>query len=254
VRCPRCDKKVRDGLSVCPNCDEILDPSQFDEDGQPLAGPDDAGAERTDVGLPPALVRPARLRPEPKKAPAPPPRAPLRPAPVERRPYLAEGPAETAPDPIEEARKSVDELSAFFRSLTLYDRVAAGAALLELVLLMLPWRHTKVDDDDVIGLIAAFPAALLSLGLVALVYFRSRRANASLAAQLNWGQVADAGLLAAFCAYFVQHAYEERILRGTGKLIVSVMSEPLWAAYAGVAVALVALGASVMTAVNNRRL
>jgi hypothetical protein len=67
------------------------------------------------------------------------------------------------PDPLGEAKASVDDLKALFVTLSMPDRWAAGAAILLLVTLILPWRWTKLDEE-VIGLVEAWPALFFAGG------------------------------------------------------------------------------------------
>ncbi len=261
MRCPRCNASAAEGAAICAQCDAVLDPAKFAREHQEE---DDAAhesdADRTDVGPAPTAAQAAQTAraraaaAAARRAPA----AALRPAPSAkggaaepRRPYLADAPGEAPPDPLEEARRSVDELAAFFRSLTFADRASAGASLLLIFLCMLPWRWTKADDDA-IGLVAAFPAALLSGCVLGLVYFRARRATAALAVTLQRVQLFCALVLTAFCAWFIRSSTDERILHGAGKVFTSVVSSPDAAAYLGCAAALVALFASAATAFGNR--
>jgi len=261
VRCPRCNASAADGAAICAKCDAVLDPARFAREHQEVEAAQ-GDEDRTDVGPAPSAAQAAQaararaVAAAAKRAPA---AAALRPAPAAkgtagepRRPYLADAPVEVQPDPLEEARRSVDELAAFFRSLTFADRASAGASLLLIFLCMLPWRWTKADEDA-IGLVAAFPAALLSACVLGLVYFRARRATAALDATLQRVQLFCALVLTAFCAWFLRSSTDQRILHGAGKAFTSVVSSPDTAAYLGCAAALVALFASAATAFGNRR-
>jgi len=152
---------------------------------------------------------------------------------------------------MEEARRSVDELGAFFRSLSGPDRIAAGASMLAIATLALPWRWTKLDDD-IIGLVSAFPAGILAAGTAGLVYVRARRANASLAATLKLLQLGCSLALVVFCAAFFRAVTDERILRGAGRGVTSVISSAQPGAYLGAVFALVALLASAAAALNRQ--
>ena len=146
----------------------------------------------------------------------------------------------------------MDELRAFFRSLTMADRIAAGASLLVIASLALPWRWTK-EDEEVIGLVSAFPAGILAGTVVALVYVRARRANASLAATLKFAQIGAAVMLTGFCFWFLRSVTDERILRGAGRAITQVLSSPQPGSYIGAACALLVLFSSGAALLSDRR-
>src|SRR5207302_37364 len=72
-----------------------------------------------------------------------------------RRPYLSE-PAAPVLSPGDEARKAASDLGSFFRSLSTSDRWAAGATAALLLMLALPWRWTR-QDEEIIGFVPASP-------------------------------------------------------------------------------------------------
>ena len=112
-----------EGAAICDNCDEILDASFLEgaDEVAPVEG------EKTDVG--PAPTAPSKMPERLRKTqrggwnPRGPPQAADAPA---RRPYLSE-PVGPPVSPLHEARKAADDLASFFRSLTTWDRWAAGA-------------------------------------------------------------------------------------------------------------------------------
>ena len=251
MRCPRCNAKTRDGAAVCAQCDEILDPSQFEHDGDEVEG------ERTDVGPAPtssaqgaaaARARAIALAAAKKKAP----KAVGGTTNEYKKSYLDDAPEDLPPDPLEEARRSAADLGAFFRSLGPAERFAAGATLGLLASLLLPWRWTKVDDDESLGLVAAFPATLLAVGLAVLIYIRARRANAALANTLANAQAGCALLITLFCAWFLRSSNEQRMIRGVGHGVIADLSHPLWPAWLGTGCAGLALLATLAIALGRR--
>ncbi len=246
MRCPRCNTKVADEISICPNCDEILDTS-FLEGGEDAAPPE--SGDPTEVGPAPpiepprASLRPARLRGTWDAARQP---AVAAPEPVFSAPkgtYLNDAVEEGPPDPLAEARRSLDDLGAFFRTLPTADRVAAGASLLMLLTMAMPWRWTKLDEE-VIGLFAAVPAAVLAAGVPVLVYLRARLASGRLGRPLALIQVVAAALNAGYCLWFVRAATDVRTQRVAGKMIALPLSTAEPGAYAGLLCAAVAAVAS----------
>lgn len=225
-----------EGAAICDNCDEILDASFLGADEvTPVEG------EKTDVGPAPTASRmPARLRkpggwnPSTSSAAAASAEA--------RRPYLSE-PVAPTPTVSDEARKAASDLGSFFRSLSTADRWAAGASACLVVLLALPWRWTK-EDDEVIGLVAAWPVFFLAAGVVVFVYLRSTKADARQDRTLRLAQLAAAGGAAIFTGLFLPWASQAHALRGVGRTISVVQSRPEFAAYAGLICALAALAAS----------
>ena len=227
-----------EGAAICDSCNEILDPSFLDGDEAPVAG------DKTDVGPPPtgpADLRPARLRQRSRGSWEPRKQVPDEPAP--RRPFLAPAPAAAAPSPADEARRTAQDLRSFFATLSPADRWAAGASIGLLVTMVLPWRWTR-EDDEVIGLVAAFPIALLAAGLLALLYIRASRAGTALDRRLRLGQLATAALAAISTGLYLPWATENHALRAAGRTIAKAVSSPQVGAYLGLACALAALAAS----------
>lgn len=183
---------------------------------------------------------------------APPRRAGLRPgswnagakAPAEsevRRPYLSE-PVGPPPSPGDEARKAAADLGSFFRSLTPWDRWAAGASAALLAALALPWRWTR-EDEEIIGLVAAWPVALLAVAVLVLVYLRSR-ANAAMDRRLRLAQLSASAMALITNLLFLSWASQGHSVRGAGRTISIALSRPELGAYVGLACAAAALFAS----------
>lgn len=245
MRCPRCNTKADAGISICPNCDEILDTSFLESEVEEaaLGDPTEVGPA-PEASAPRASLRPARLRGgweakkgEPAREPEPVLSAP-------KGSYLNDAVDEGPPDPLAEARKSLGDLGTIFKSLPMSDRVAAGASLLLLVTLALPWRWTKADEE-LIGLFEAVPAALLSVGIAVLVYVRARMASGKLWRPLALGQAAAAVLGAGYCLWFVRAVNDVRMVKAAGRMIELPLSTAEPAAYAGLLCAAVAAVASV---------
>ena len=240
MRCPRCGELAPEGSAICDNCDEILDTSFLGIDEvTPVEG------DKTDVGPAPAASRmPDRLRKGTGKRPGgwnPSPSS--GPAPAEaRRPYLAE-PAARVLSPADEARRAASDLGTFFRSLSAPDRWAAGASSLLLLVLCFPWRWTK-EDEEVIGVVAAWPVLLLATAVLVLIYLRARKADAAQDRTYRLAQFAASGGAAIFTGLFLPWATQSHALRAIGRSIAVVESQPLFGAYAGLACAAVAMLAS----------
>ena len=231
-----------EGAAVCDNCDEILDSSFLgDEEVTPVEG------DKTDVGPAPTTAedrRPERLRRPPSSRGTwdAPKKAAL--AAADRRPYLAPPLAAAAPSPVDEARRTAQDLGSFFRSLTLPDRWTAGAAAALLALMALPWRWTR-EDDDIIGLVAAWPVALLGATVIGIVYVRASRAHAELDRRLRLAQVAAAAMAAITTGIFLPWATQAHSLHAAGKTLSIPLSTPLAGAYLGLVCAITALLASI---------
>jgi hypothetical protein len=231
-----------EGAAICDNCDEILDASFLgEEEVTPVEG------EKTDIGPAPKSkddLRPPRLRrPPSSRGGWEPPKKPAVALPVERRPYLAPPPSAPAPSPVDEGRRTAQDLGAFFRSLTLPDRWAVGAAAALLAMLALPWRWTR-EDDDILGLVAAWPVALLGATIIGIIYVRASRANAGLDRNLRMAQVAASATAAIASGLFLPWASQSRSLHAAGKTVSIALSTPLIGAYLGLVCAIAALLAS----------
>lgn len=156
-----------------------------------------------------------------------------------RRPYLAEPAAQTL-SPGDEARKAASDLVSFFRSLTQADRWAAGASASLLLMLCFPWRWTR-EDEEVIGVVAAWPVLLLAAAVLVLIYLRARTADAAQDRTFRLAQLAASGGAAIFTALFLPWATQSHALRAVGRSIAVVESQPLFGAYAGLVCAVAAL-------------
>ena len=229
-----------EGAAICDNCDEILDASFLGADEvTPVEG------EKTDVGPAPTASRmPDRLRkggglrpggwnPSASSAAA---------AAEPRRPYLSE-PAAATPSVSDEARKAASDLGSFFRSLSSADRWAAGSSAGLLFMLALPWRWTR-EDEEIIGLVAAWPVLLLAAAALVFVYLRSSKADLRQDRTLRLAQLTASGGAAIFTGLFLPWATQSHALRAVGRSIVIVESKPMLGAYAGLLCAVAALFAA----------
>ncbi len=201
--------------------------------------------DKTDVGPAPAASRmPDRLRKGTGKRPGgwnPSPSA----APAEsRRPFLSE-PAAPTLSPADEARKAASDLASFFRGLSAVDRWGAGASALLLLMLCFPWRWTR-EDEEVIGVVAAWPVLLLAAAVLVLIYLRARKADAAQDRIFRRSQLAASGGAAIFTGLFLPWATQAHALRAIGRSIAVVESQPLFGAYAGLVCAVAALFASLL--------
>ena len=204
----------------------------------------------TEVGPPPTRHRPGSRRPggwSEGRSEAAELRAPAAP----KGSYLAEEAPPDEVDPLIEARRSVDELGAFYRSLSPGDRWASGGALALLISLALPWRWTKLDDE-VIGLLAAWPVGALAGAIAGLVYWRTRRASARLGRTLLLVQVAAAVSAAIFCGWFLRAVTDVRTVRAAGRLVSTPLSTAEPGAYVGILCAAVAAIAT-LASLGGRR-
>src|SRR5439155_4769149 len=152
-----------------------------------------------------------------------------------RRPYLSE-PAAPVLSPGDEARKAASDLGSFFRSLSTSDRWAAGATAALLLMLALPWRWTR-EDEEIIGLVAAWPVGLLAAASLLFIYLRARKADVALDRRLKLAQLGTSALAAIFTGLFLPWASQSHAFRGAGKSIAVAMSTPLIGAYLGLACA-----------------
>jgi len=229
-----------EGAAICDNCDEILDASFLGAEGvTPVEG------GKTDVAPAPVRSRmPDRLRKGSGRRPVGwNPSASSSPAPARsRRPYLAE-PAATGLSPADEARKAASDLGSFFGSSSAADRWAAGATSLLLLLLALPWRWTKADEE-IIGVVAAWPVLLFAAAVLVLIYLRSRKAGAAQDRTFRLAQLAASSGAAIFTGLFLPWSTQSHALRAVGRSIAIVESQPLSGAYAGLICAVAALFAS----------
>ena len=160
-----------------------------------------------------------------------------------RRPYLEDSP-ETARSAVDEARKAANDLGSFFRSLGPWDRWAAGSSALLLLMLALPWRWTR-EDDEIIGLVAAWPVALMAAGTLFFIYLRARKADFVQDRRLRLGQLGTSAFATIFTGLFLPWTMQSHALRGAGHSVAVVLSAPLAGAYLGLVFAAAALFASV---------
>ena len=159
-----------------------------------------------------------------------------------RGPYLAE-PAARTPSPADAARKAASDLDSFSRSLPQADRWAAGASSLLLLMLCFPWRWTR-EDEEIIGVLAAWPVLLLAAAVLVFIYLRARKADPAQDHTFKMAQLAASGGAAIFTGLFLPWATQSHALRAVGRSIAVVESQPLIGAYAGLVCAVAALFAS----------
>ena len=134
------------------------------------------------------------------------------------------------------------DLNSFFQSLTTWDRWAAGSSAALLLVLALPWRWTR-EDEEIIGLVAAWPIALLAVSVLVLVYLRSR-ANAALDRRLRLAQLSSSAMALITNLLFLSWASQQHAVRGAGRTVAIALSRPEIGAYLGLACAAAALLAS----------
>lgn len=154
------------------------------------------------------------------------------------------------PTPGDEARRAVSDLTSFFQSLSPADRWAAGATSLLLVVLGLPWRWTR-DDEEIIGVISAWPLLLLAPAVLTMVYLRSRKADSALDVRLRLGQVAAAAGAAVFTGGYLFWASQSHGMRGLGRGLAVTVSSPQVGAFLGLLCAVAALFASLPLLKND---
>ncbi len=159
------------------------------------------------------------------------------------RRYL-EDPPEVARSAVDQARKAANDLGSFFRSLGIWDRWAAGSSALLLVILALPWRWTR-EDDEIIGLVAAWPVALMAGGTLFFIYLRARKADLIQDHRLRLGQLGTSAFATIFTGLFLPWTMQSHALRGAGHTVAVALSTPLAGAYLGLVCAAAALFASV---------
>lgn len=271
MRCPKCGELALEGAAICQTCNEILDASFLDglaEQAEEVEG------ERTDIGPPPTSPSPS-LRPSNRRPPRP---APLRPTalrpsasranwgaqpakdspegkppppPPAPRNQAAAIPQAPAPDPLGEAKASVDDLKALFVTLSTADRLAAGASLLLVASLILPWRWTKLDEE-VIGLVSAWPMLLLAVGALAALYLRVKDSLPQQRAALQLGQLACGLLGALYAAQCVRTFSDASVAELGGRTIQIVMSSPRFGLYLGAIFAGTLLLSSIAGALQRR--
>jgi hypothetical protein len=160
-----------------------------------------------------------------------------------RRPYLEDAVA-PVPTVSEQARKAASDLGSFFQSLSWPDRWAAGATAALLLMLALPWRWTR-QDEEIIGLVAAWPVLLLGSAALVFVWLRARKADAAQERMLKVAQLVASGGAAIFTGFFLPWTSQSHALRAVGRSIAIVESSPQVGAYLGLVCAVAALFAAV---------
>lgn|GEM_PF-2412460 len=243
MRCPRCNQLAREGTSICTNCDEILDTAflGLDDDEEAQAPQGDI----TEVGPAPSAARPdrrpQRLRQQGSQRGTWNPRGAAA-RDEAHRPYLEPAPPEPAPSPLETARQSAGELGSFYRALSLPDRWATASTLLLLLALFLPWRWTR-EDEEVIGLVVAWPLLFFGCATLAIIYSRARKADALLDRRLRLAQLASTGLSTLFVGLGLFLPWASRA-HAAGRTLRIADSAPQLGAFLGLLTAGVALLAS----------
>ncbi len=159
--CPGCNTEVEADAAICPSCDHILDASFLGE----------LGGEST---LPPRTKPRAAPKPAAPKPAAPKPvAAPAKPAPGEpvRGRKLDVGGLEESSF-TRESDDFAQEMLRTFKGLPKSEKVGLIASGVAFLTLMLPWRSTAREGDE-IGLLVGVWPAIAALGvLVACLQFR----------------------------------------------------------------------------------
>jgi hypothetical protein len=228
--CPNCDNVVDDGVSICDRCDHILDDAflaEVAEDADAAAAEDDAPAENLEGSTRLAEVPVKR---EPKKAT--PSRVAPRPPPPDDPELRTDPPEEAVPRPRSNdewdsavGSRSMDATSELltdtwqqFLSFPFEERLTIGAAFGLFIATILPWRDT-MDFGQEIGVFAdAWPAMLVGLGMIILVYLRQTRIQGAWAGRVLQLQMLISVATLGMCIF--------RIFADTDKTIIKQLRGP----------------------------
>lgn len=223
--CPNCDNVVDDGVSICDRCDHILDDSflaEGAEGDEAAAEGDDAPVENLEGSTRLAEVPVSR---PPKKA-APPRPAP-RPPPPEEQEYRTDPPEEAVPRPrggddwdAAISGKPMDATSELltdtwqqFLSYPFEERLTIGAAFGLFIATILPWRDT-MDFGQEIGVFAdAWPAMIVGLGMIILVYLRQTRIQGAWAGRVLQAQMLLSVATLGLCIFRIIHDTDKTIIK-----------------------------------------
>lgn len=261
--CPNCRSHVADGLSICDNCDFILDASFLGGEGASATG---EGATKikpaptADDGA--TRIKPAPAAPPPKgKANAqpetrivtaasvkPPPAATLYEGEDEatadgRRPASVLEMA-TAPDSTAEA---VDDMIASYRALPPSEKLVVMGAAALLFSLVLPWKSDRVLGDDPGVLTDAWPLLFVATLAVSIVVGRRARVLAKFRdVLLQVNTVLGLGA-ATGCVAFMRATLDVDRLRAGARIVEQVNSAPAFGSWLGLLSSLVLLAGTVLT-------
>lgn len=254
--CTSCSKKVKDGTSVCPHCDAVLDESilgDIPDDSvddtpipeAPARRPVPASKKATTVARKPAPV--SRPAPSAAARPAARPAAAKKPAYQNKYSQYWEeeagdeeedaggAPAPAAPgkadydtslgsgsesDPLQQ----IKGLWSVFLALHFEDRLTASAAGLLVLMSFMPWR-SLAEEGDAMGLLTAagFFSVLLAVGAVLTIW--ARRAGKLPAVpreKMPLATIGLGGLAALICVVDAFTSYEKGVKAGRAVLV----SEP----------------------------
>ena len=249
MNCPSCKKTVKDGTSICPHCDAVLDESILG------AMPDDDAVEDT----PPPEVAPkkvAKRKPAPVSAAKPAAAAKAAPTGAYTGKYAkywtddetdSPSPAAAAmqqqksngsgaPE-VPAASKEPSENDPFqqlkgiwtgFLALHFEDKLTAFSSFFLAVMAFMPWRTTVADGDDMGLLTWGFWTACLGFLSIAGIWLRKTGKLASIPRSLMpISAVAAGGLSALICVIFAFTSYERGVKDGKE----GVLSEPAFGVF-----------------------
>ncbi|MBI5546478.1 MAG: hypothetical protein HY901_21565 [Deltaproteobacteria bacterium] len=262
MNCPACRKKVKDGTSICPYCDAVLDESLLGaiSDDTPPPAPRKPSAAQKPAARKPALVSKQSSR----DATSPRPAAAKKPAYSNKySQYWDEDTGRSAspsaaseedglpeqPLPDAGATRESEMVDPFvqlkgiwsgFLNLHFEDKLTTGAASFLIFTTFLPWRTTPEGDE--MGLLTSGVFVfLLAIGAIASVWARrTDKLPAFPRNQFPWVTLGAGGLSALICVAAAIAAYEK-----SGK---SVTAEPAF----GVLLAVIAAAGIIVGAILTR--
>lgn len=234
MNCPQCGQRNPAGSETCSNCGTVLEAQVAELSAEATRITAREGATRITAAAGASSV----------------PAAPATTDAPRRRAALL--PEVKKPDVGSEAQKAADDLAAYYRSLKPADRFVAAMGVTLLFLLCLPWVTTRAEGTLIGFFAGAWPAAVLSAAVLALMYWRVSSASPENEQLLAWGQLACAAVAALFCALFLKGAYSAVLVHAGAKSAATLKSAPEPWAFAGAACALAMLGGSVRGALARR--
>lgn len=249
MKCTSCQKTVKDGTSICPHCDAVLDESIL---GAMPAGDDDGGddtpppapAPKKSSGARKAARKPAPVEAEPEAAPQKKPPAsegkytnkysqfwteddpPAKPVTSQPKgmqmgasgegivPEAHPGEKASSSSDVVDPLETLKGMWAAFLALHFEDKLTTSAAAGLVVSAFMPWRTTPEGDE--MGLIGTgFFTALLAVCAVVFIWARKTgKAPALSRDKFPLGAIGAGALSALFCLVAVVGSYEKSVKGG----------------------------------------
>ncbi|MFZ5470999.1 MAG: hypothetical protein ACOZIN_16345 [Myxococcota bacterium] len=277
MNCPSCDASVPDDVSICPQCDYIIDASFLGSDAPPETDDEPALPPRPRPRARPTVAAQGhtRIKSMEEMEESRSQRAPHRPPPARRSmpeapPHRSATSARVrtpsedwhpkqenhrlprAVDPSERkgmvsAEEAFAEAKSFMEELSSADKLTMAGLGLNVLTAFFPWKETAADGEELGLLGLGLPVLVMTLLAGAAVVMRVRRAGRHQSLFILWlTQLGAVGFCIVWCLIFIKVSWNGTIVRApVGNFEVAV-SKPVIGVFIALVTSVVALGGTLM--------